>query len=188
MSSCYVTTSSLEIHNLPSVCADIYHFFLRLILGGGGGALKLLLTLCYGSHVFHGHTAPAVNNNRMIVGVKGWLDLPKVLLTLNFGKLVVTRSHLSSGHHPKGTVDGILLDFHGHAAPAGNNNRMIIGVEGWLDLPKVLLTLNFRKLVVTCSHLLSGHHPKGTVDSVLLDRAKNCTKETRQCAGCINSK
>jgi hypothetical protein len=36
----------------------------------------------------------------MIVGVEGWLDLPKVLPTLNFGKLVVTRSHLSSGHHP----------------------------------------------------------------------------------------
>jgi hypothetical protein len=41
----------------------------------------------------------------MIIGVEGWLDLPKVLLTLNFGKLVVTRSQLSSGHHPNQVSD-----------------------------------------------------------------------------------
>jgi hypothetical protein len=57
--------------------------------------------LCYSSHVCHGCAAPAANNNRMILGVDSWLDLPKVLLTLNFGKLVVMRSHLLSGHHPK---------------------------------------------------------------------------------------
>jgi hypothetical protein len=67
----------------------------------GGGALKLLLMLCYSSHAFHGRAAPATNNNRMILGVEGWLDLPKVLLMLNFGKLVVACSHLSSGHHLK---------------------------------------------------------------------------------------